>query len=78
MRGRARALVDPRGVPRPAAADPDAEPEAVTRGRRVLRLRLPARRPLNKRRSIDMAMGGEVYGSALVLPNSDVHRISGS
>ena len=32
MRGRARALVDPRGVPRPAAADPDAEPEAVTRG----------------------------------------------
>jgi len=24
MRGRARAVVDPRGVPRPAAADPDA------------------------------------------------------
>jgi hypothetical protein len=37
MRGRARALVDPRGIPRPATADPDADPavvgpEAVTRG----------------------------------------------
>jgi hypothetical protein len=65
MRGRARALVDPRGVPRPATADP--MPTPGLKRRRVGTVLRPAlgRHPLNKRRSMmdryfDMAVRGEV------------------